>query len=117
MTMTQYERSENLLEIKDAKVSRLLKELEAEVIDMVPMRHYQALVKCLQQTHIVLENLAKVARIKYPKQSTDAETVLGIIDMHLNQHKIGEVRYVKEIAIKKSRGRPPKKNPIDKRRG
>jgi len=92
--LTQYERSETRFEQRDTKVSRILKELEQEIVDMVPWRHYGALLNCLRETHRTLERTIHIIAKNDPLLYTEVANVLDIVNSHLSEPRITEVKYI-----------------------
>ena len=91
---TQFERSEQRLEQRDVKVSRLLKELEQEIVDMVPWRHYAATLNCMREMRRTLIRTRDIVAKNDHELLGEVNTVLEIVTNHLEEPRITEVKYI-----------------------
>lgn len=94
--LTQYERSEARFEHRETKVSRLLKELEGEIVNMVPWRHYGALLNCLRETHRTLLNAKDIVAKNDAELYKQVIMVLEIVDAYLYEPRITNVKDINE---------------------
>ena len=94
--LTQYERSEARFEHRETKVSRLLKELEQEIVNMVPWRHYGALLNCLRETHRTLLHTKDIVAKNDAELYKQVIMVLEIVDAHLYEPRITNVKDINE---------------------
>ena len=92
MILTQSERAELAeFDTRDKRVANLLHMLEGEIINMVPWRHYGALVNCLKQVQQTLIRTQNAVAKADPELYREVCLVLDIVEGHFRDGRIGEV--------------------------